>query len=531
MRLIIEQFAGLAPKVSPKKMGDALATIADNVRLDKGHLAPWKGLLATGDSVSAGSQSIYPYNNNWLAWPDDVNVVGNITPNDVRRRIVYTGDEYPKIRSGNDVYRLGIPAASAPTTTVINSGDVSVLTFVRNQSYRVSFVDAWGAEGPLSDPSVTHEIGVGGQVKVGLPAVPTGNFNFGSGARKRIYRSNSGSSSAIWQFVGEVTISTDEFVDDREPGDLQEQAITENWIGPPDDDSALYPDGPLIGLCAVPGGSLVGFSGNTVCLSEPYVPHAWPLDFRTTIPDGQIVGLVPVASGLLVVTDKKPYLVQGSSPSAITAIQLESNQSCLAKRSLVDMGGYGLYASPDGLVMADGSGARLVTEPFLTKHEWVDYQPETIRAWHYEGKYIAQYGSDGKGFIFDPVGETASFTTFTLDMSAGHFSVKDDTLYLANDQGQLFKFDAGGPLFLTWQSKVFVLPAALGFSVLRLEAVAYPVTVTVIADNKVLLAKTIRSGLPVRIPGSTKAKRWQVKIEGTNGVEFLCLTDSMKELL
>ena len=531
MRLSIEQFAGLAPKVSPKKLGDALATIADNVRLDKGHLAPWKGLLATGESVPAESHSIYPYNNGWLSWAADVDVVGNITPNDVRQRIVYTGDGYPKIRSGNEVFRLGIPRPAAPTTTVTNDGDTSVLTFVRNQSYRVSFVDAWGAEGPLSDPSPTHEIGVDGEVKVGLPAVPGGNYNFGTGARKRIYRSNSGSSSGIWQFVGEVAITGDEFLDDKEPGELQEQAITENWIGPPDDDSALYPDGPLTGLCVVPGGSLVGFSGNTVCVSEPYVPHAWPLDFRTTIPDGQVIGLVPVASGLLAVTDKKPYVIQGSSPSAITAIQLESNQSCVAKRSLVDMGGYALYASPDGLVMADGSGARVVTEPFFSKHEWSEYEPGTIRAWQYEGKYIAQYGSDGKGFIFDPAGETASFPTFTLDMAAGHFSVKDDTLYLANDKGELFKFDAGSPLPMTWQSKVFVLPAAIGLSVLRVEAEAYPVTVTVIADDKVRLAKTIRSGLPVRIPGSTKAKRWQVKIEGTNGVEFLCLVDSMGELL
>lgn len=84
---------------------------------------------------------------------------------------------------------------------------------------------------------------------------------------------------------------------------------------------------------------------------------------------------------------------------------------------------------------------------------------------------------------------------------------------------------------MTWQSKTFVLPSALGLSILRVEAEAYPVTITVIADDKVRLTKAIRSGLPVRIPGSTKAKRWQVKIEGTNGVEFLCLTDSMDELV
>ncbi|WP_257265117.1 hypothetical protein [Endozoicomonas sp. ONNA2] len=128
-----------------------------------------------------------------------------------------------------------------------------------------------------------------------------------------------------------MAITADSYNDTKEPGELQEQAITENWIGPPDDDTALYPDGPLIGLCS---GSLCGFQATRfACLS--LMPPAWPLDFRTTIPDGEINGIVPVASGLLVVTDKKPYVVQGSSPSAIAAIQLESNQSCVSKRSLV----------------------------------------------------------------------------------------------------------------------------------------------------------------------------------------------------
>ncbi len=59
-----------------------------------------------------------------------------------------------------------------PATSVVKVGDREFLTYVRNQSYRVSFVDAWGAEEPLSDPSLTHEIGIGGKVQVTLPAVP-----------------------------------------------------------------------------------------------------------------------------------------------------------------------------------------------------------------------------------------------------------------------------------------------------------------------------------------------------------------------
>ncbi|WP_210421851.1 hypothetical protein, partial [Sinorhizobium meliloti] len=66
-RLVLEQFAGIAPKVSPKKLGEALATVAENCRLDRGRVEGWKGLVPLGESVPAGSRSIFLYNNNWLA--------------------------------------------------------------------------------------------------------------------------------------------------------------------------------------------------------------------------------------------------------------------------------------------------------------------------------------------------------------------------------------------------------------------------------------------------------------------------------
>ena len=531
MRLTIESFAGLAPKVSPVKLGDALATIADTVRLDRGRIDPWKGLLPIGKSAPTGSESIYPYNNGWLAWQGDVDVVGKITPNDVRERIVYTDDEYPKIRSGSKEYRLGIPRPSAANAEVVKAGDKSQLTYVRNQSYRISFVDAWGAEGPLSDPTVTLEVGTGSEVKVIMPAVPVGNYNFGDGARKRIYRSNTGSDTSIWQFVDEVPIATGEYRDKKEAGELQEQAISENWIGPPDDNTALYPAGPLQGLCALPNGSLCGFTGNVVCLSEPFVPAAWPLEYRVTIPDGIVVAVIPLTTGVFVATDKKPYLIQGTSHAVMTPIPIESQQSCVSKRSAVDMGGYGIFASPDGLVIADGSGATLATSTFFSKHEWSVFEPDTIQAWQYEGKYIATYGSGDKGFIFDPAGDLATFTTFTLPASAGHFSVKDDTLYLLNSAGQITQFDAGSPLSFVWQSKIFMLPEKAGLSVLRVEAEKYPVTVTVFADGKQRLRKEIKSGSPVRLPSGFRAKKWQVKIEGVNPVEFIMLADSMMEVV
>ena len=530
-RIVLEQFAGIAPKVSPKKLGEALATIAENCRLDKGRVESWKGLLATGDSVSANPQSVFLYRDDWLAWSDDVDVVEHLVPNDIRERIVYTDDDYPKIRSGNAEYRLGIPTPSiSPIATVTVGGDKSQLTYIRNQSYRVSFVDAWGAEGALSDPAITVEVGLNSTVELTLPAVPTGNYNFGNGARKRIYRSNSGTTSGIWQYAGEVPISQETFSDDRNPGDLQEAAVSEDWIGPPDDDTSIYPAGPLKGLIALPSGALAGFSGNVVCISQPYVPHAWPADYRVTIPDGQIVGISVLASGLLVCTNKRPYLIQGSSPAALLPVPLESLQACVAKRSIVDMGEYSIYASPDGLCLAQGNSVVLATEQLLDKHEWRAFEPETIKAWRYENKYFATFGTDGKGFVYDPAGDIRTLSTLQWPAVAGYLSVENDSLYVADAAGIISRFDAGDPLSFTWQSKEHVLPNPVGMSVLRIEAESYPVHIKVVGDGRILLERDVPSGQPVRIPGGSKSKVWQVAVSGTNPVEYVMLADSMAEV-
>ena len=531
MRLVLENFAGIAPKINQKKLSDEMATEAQNTRLDRGTVASWKALAATGDSVPAGTQSIFLYGDNWLAWPTDVDVVERITANDVRERIVYTGDDYPKIRSGNEEYRLGIPRPGATTASVTIAGDKTSLVDVRNQSYRVSFVDGWGAEGPLSDPSNTVEVGLDGEVEVTLPAVPTGDYNFATAARKRIYRSNTGIDSGIWQMVSEVPMSQASFADSVNPGDLQEAAITETWIGPPDDDTTLYPEGALQHLTMLPSGILAGFTGNVVCFSYPYVPHAWPADFRVTIPDGTIVGIASLYNGVLVCTDKKPYLLQGSSPDSILPLQLDSHQACSSQRSIVDMGGYAIYASPDGLCLADGSSVQLVTEQFFSKHEWAEFEPDTIRAWLYEGKYFARFGSGDRGFVYDPVGDTRSFSTLDWPVEAAYLSVQDDSLFVAKPDGTLHRFDAGDHLTYVWQSKEFVLPNRVGLSVLRVEAEDYPVTIRLIGDGRTILERPVLDAKPVRIPSGTKSKNWQVRVSSNHAVEMIVLADAMAEVV
>ena len=184
------------------------------------------------------------------------------------------------------------------------------------------------------------------------------------------------------------------------------------WIGPPDDDTSLYPDGPLVGLIAVANGVFAGFTGKRLCLSEPFLPHAWPIDYRITLEE-DIVAIGSVTNGIVALTDGAPYFVTGVDPSAMTASKLDIAQACVNDKSVVDMGEYLLYAGPDGLVAVSGGEGEVVTNGLISAKQWNDdFNPTTYRAFRYENTYVAFW--NGGGFVYDPrAGEAALSTLAT----------------------------------------------------------------------------------------------------------------------
>lgn len=533
--ITLEKFSGIAPGISPYKLSDAMATLANNVRFDRHRLDNWKGMQAI-EGVAANTASIFPYNGSWLTSTFRRHYVRTIIPNDVRERIVFTDSDYPKIRSGAEEYRLGIPSPSTTAATLEVAGDKSDPLLIENWSYIISYVDAWGAEGPTSQATNTIEVGQGGSVRIVFPTVPTGDYNFGAGALIRIYRTNTGATSTEFQYVDEVAITSADYVDSALGSTLQEVAPSVDWIGPPDDDIATYPDGPLLGLVELPNGVLAGYSGNSVHFSQPYLPHAWPLKYRKAT-SAKIKGLVPIDSGLLVLTEEHPYLIIGTLPDSMILAPMESDQACVSENGYVDMGGYALYPSPDGLVRAQGNTTQIVSSEYFTKEAWQALTPETFRAFKYDDKYLAFYGdvTDATGFVFDPRGQAAAFSQLNLEVNAGYQDPLTDKLYLAYidelDVWQLGEFDAGSTLTFEWQCKIFRYPRPTAFNVISCKADAYPVDVEVFADGVSQFAITLNDDTPRKIPGGFKAREWQLKITSSNPVDFVGLFKSMAEAI
>ena len=568
----LSNFSGIAPGVDDRRLADQFGTVSENIDFESGALVPTTINSNETTLSNSNRRSVYRYKASggtsyWLQWNDDVDVVKGPVPNDSFDRLYWTGEDYPRVGTGTSMigggsvypvgsFRLGIPApAAAPTTAKSGTADATQTPF--DVSYVFTFVSAIGEEGPPSPASTVIELTDAETVTVTMgatPSAPSGNYNLGVGAKRRVYRSNTGSTNTQFQFVGEVPVATTTFTDTKDGAELGELLPSETWIGPPDDDTNLYPSGPMLGLIPVANGIMAGFTGNRLCFSEPFLPHAWPVAYRITLEE-DIVAITATGNGIVALTESDPYFVTGTDPSSMTAIKLDIQQSCLNKHSVVDMGGYVLYAGPDGLVAASGGEARVVTQGLISAKQWnSDFSPSSIRAFRHENTYVAFYTVGGvhKGWVYDPRAQESALSTLTATAETrGGFEKTDDgELYII--QGNALLNYQGGTTNKTmrFKSKTFVTPSPVSFGWVSVDAETYPISVKVFADGNVIanyaIGKTgdvysagytsggsvqsVQLQEPVvRLP-ATVGKEWHIEVYGDNTVNEVCLAQSIDEV-
>lgn len=542
-RFLNNRFFGIAPQVPPRSLAEGFSQeVRDADLFVPVQLRPLHGTKTVKPlkPVSGGVKRLYLYEKqHWFQFADaDTDVVKGPLPEDDTKRVYITDSQYPK-KTRNDLalsangvmpaatYRLGVPApTSAPTVSVIGIGNPDN-EFVT--AYVYTYVTQWGEEGPPSDPSEVKTFLDGQFMRVTFSPPPSGAYLWKS---VRLYRLNTGSAGSEFQFVAEVMLPATDYLDTKGNDELAEAIPSITWEPPPDEN---YPTGPLRGLTALPNGSLAGFTGPTLCISEPYLPHAWPQDNRYSI-DRDIVAIGRVPYGLVLLTDAAPYLASGTDPSAISLSPLPESQACLSKRSVVDMGGYVMYASPEGLVAVDGSTVKVLTANMFREDQWRDtFNPASIHGYYWEGRYVGFYknGAVQGGFIFNPSSEHASFVPISLYADAGFYDAPTDQLFL-NVGGYLsiFSHPDEAEIPYVWHSRDFRSPVPAPMSALRVLG-AGMVRVYVFADGKLIHSESLVVSddyVTVRLPHGYRAKEWSVRLEGTALIEQVDLVTSIQEL-
>jgi|GEM_PF-1459057 len=562
MRIRQTEFSGVAPKVHPRNLPETMAQIATNVRFDRRQLEPFYGLTLTTTNVPLISNnpikgSVFLYEDTyWLFSLRDTDFVeaplaydpfkyliivdGISNPKILRNDMIDVNTPYP----GGPGYDLNLPTAPdgvvATVTGVVPGGaETSDLDLIRS-TYVYTLVDDWGRESQPCSPSNTVEYYPEHQdVSLSFPALPTGDFNFGAASKKRIYRTNSGTTGGVFQYVGETPLGATTFVDNVDSEDLGEEIPSITWDPAPDTNTAINIGGPLHSLVAMPNNFLAGVTANEVCFSEQGVFHAWPVDYRTAIKKYTIVGIAVMGEGLFIGTTGTPHIAYGNSPASMTVAPLNSNQACVSKRSIVNVDGAIMYASPDGMCVVNGTSVNVVTEELFTKDEWLELEPESIEGYYFEGSYVGFCNLGG--FIFDIRGGKNAWSWVEWgDICGGYSDTKRDSLYLLRDipssgQFELVKVDPEAPrLALQWKSRRHKLPQEINFGLIQVTADAYPVTVTLTAydffGNEYPQTIQITSRYAQYLQSGFLACEWEYQIDTANIVYDITLAQTFEEI-
>lgn len=522
MSIVIEQFSGIAPKVNPPLLEGNMGVTANNCRVDSGSLKPIKG-VTTVATLSTTARSLVKHQGNWYYWTTaGVDALRSPIANDVWGRIYYTGTGLPKYSHTPHTlpaiggFTLGIPAPThAPSLGVtVGAGEPKIRYYV------FCYVSPLGEEGPPSPSSAQLSCVDGNTVTITFTTESLGSYNLGSGAVRRVYRTALGTTSSKFERVGEYPIATLTVTDSLLDVSLGEIIPSTTWFPPPTD---------MAGLKMSPNGFMVGYSGNALCPSETYLPHAYDPLNQLAFP-GQINGIAITGDSIIVFTDDMPYLVTGSSASTLTAIKIDHPQTCSNKSSIVNMGGYVLFASPDGLCSVTANDLQIATQSYLTREQWQAYSPTTMRGFFYEGIYVGC--SDTAAFMFDMREPQAVLTTLdlsTFSFVAGYNDLASDILYLLKTNGTVNSWETGSATALTWKSKPLRAPKPICPAALRAYA-AGSFTLKLYADSNLVHTATIADSSVVRLPSGYKAKEFQIELTGTASIDSVTVASSIGEL-
>jgi hypothetical protein len=439
-------------------------------------------------------------------------------------------DRKPTKRLGKLITHWPIGTAgspAAPTCTIKTTDDSSEVE-KETRFYVWTYVTSEGQESAPSPVSDQVEVLPWQSVTVTTgTTVPSGYANI---ARKRIYRTDRlgtyrlvtnelASGSTSLDTSKDLAVGTATFEDDATDEDLAEEIPTTDWDIPPDD---------LHHIVALPSGVIVGLSKNEVIISEPGIPYAYPVKYRLPM-DYPGVAAGATANGVVIGTEGTPYLLAGSDPASMSLHRIEVQQACVSARSMVDMGDYVIYASPEGLVAVSGTDAKVVTTDVITRAQWQAYVPSSIKGFLYEQKYIGFYdtGSAQGGFLFDPA--EASLVFFSINPTGGYSDPATGNLYLQIGSN-IQLWDSGSALTYTWKSRRVLLDVAINPAAARVDASAYPVTFKLYGDGSLVHTQTVADGRAFRLPAGYRAFAFEAELTGTVDVRRVVVATSMAEL-
>lgn len=532
--IVLDNMAGVAPKLTPEALPENAAQVASNVVLIHGGVAPLKAPVTVATPTKSGiGQSIFRFGRTpppgqeealyWFKWDRAVQVARGPIAGDTTERTYFTGevggprktDMTRALTGGTDYpmasYQLGVPAPASPPVLTLVAGTGP--TVAETRAYVYTNVTAWGEESAPSPPSL---VTVGPSEVVQLSSW-SGWTIAGYLEARRIYRTVKTSAGTDYYFVGEIS-NGDPWNDTTDVANIGEPLATLYWDEPPSD---------LEGLICLPSGAMCGISKSlkAVCFSVPNAPYAWPAKYRQTT-DYVPVGVAAMGQAVVVLTEGFPYLINSGDPEQATMARLEDEYPCLSARSIVPFAGGVVYASPDGLASVTTGGVKLLTAGYYDRAAWMAINPASLFAVKHDNRYYGFLPGAGglildaeKGITWHDVAATAAYVDPVLDQ-----------LYVLVG-GNVQRWHSGAAKTATWRSKRFRQSARVPFSCAQVIANSYAgLTFRLYVDGALVHDAAVVSADPFRVPSFRRASTVEIEIAGTDHWLRTALASSVEEL-
>lgn len=459
----------------------------------------------------------------------------------VDQRMVLRGLKYSEIEAGVDA--SGDPEPADPGTGTYTQGFTDQQ--YEDRVYLYTLVARDGEEGPPSLPSLLVTVGEGLSVTVTTSTAT--NVNGVSIYSKRIYRTIPTSTGAAdYYFVDEIPVAQESYVDEKNHIELGEQLPSLEWIMPPEG---------LIGLTALPNGVMIGFKGNQLCQSEPYMPHAWPDAYKKMM-DYPIVGVAAFGQHVVVATTENPYLATLSDPLTITFKKLDTVEPCVRRRSICAVGIGVLYASPNGIVMVTAGGAQNVLRTVWDQKEWKELiaaYEDIYTVYHDEKVYMTfvnnatsyvANNTEADTYIFDPAESPLQVSKLSQHKHTGAAVDRDEDklFWLGSNSEQLGPYvyqhnpadaEGTGRLQGTWRSGYFTMaaPCNMGAAQVLFERTGFnELIVTFYADGNYVHGKQVTDMEPFRLPDGFLARDWEIQINTDSEIHGIYVAETIEEL-
>lgn len=469
--LKLDSFAGMAPRISDRLKNPAQAGFASNAKIVTGSLVGFNA-LKYDRTLTSTSKRVYPVHKDdgsifYISSSDpDARILPSPVVGDIFDRYYRTQDggdpEYldlSTIEASGTWWKLGIPRPGAAPGCTPSGGTGPTET----RAYVVTFVSAYGEEGPPSDPVFATGNDDGTWALTGLPSTnPDANRDLDD---YRIYRTiTTADGRGAFYFVAEQAIGTTTYDDTVISAEIvfNDTLESEGWDAPPTE---------MQGLTAHSSGFFAGFKGKDVYLSEIFRPHAWPAAFVVSC-DHPVVGIESVEDQLVILTKGKPVVLIGNDPGTLQKIVLDYTEPCIANRSIVADAQAVMYASSHGLIRIVGQVAENITLDLIEPVEWRrQYASADMLCGRYDDYFLA-FNTPSGGFAVSWANPGATLTRLDRFRNVEGVDIDPidgELLVLSGDR--IFFWDRllTATFETTWRSKLLVTPKEINLGAIQIH--------------------------------------------------------------